>query len=187
MTSTDRLHRYLRRRDVLISSMGAVIVSILAACSTTDGSDDAPTAADRVEPQEPAASTATPAPNPSATPIPEVGFSNVADGSDLDIVRYEDLNAFGQYDEVQVTEEGLRHLIPLNAIEWGGVARDGIPALDSPYYVGPDRWYEMVYDPEGLVIGVEVDGRHRAYPLQILIWHEIVNETFDGKHLLVTY
>ena len=130
---------------------------------------------------------ATASPTVAATPIPDLGLVDMADTQDLDIVRGDDLNAAGHYDEVQVAEDGTRHLIPLNAVEWGGVSRDGIPALDVPSYVGPDRWSQMVYDPDGLVIGVEVEGNYRAYPLQILIWHEIVNETFNGKHLLVTY
>lgn len=149
--------------------------ALLAACSGSG--DPAPTAS-----PEP---TATP--QPSATPIPELGLSNSFNDDSLDIVRAEDLNAAGHYDEVRVSEDGTRHLIPLAAVEWGGVAKDGIPSIDLPHYVGPDRWPQMAYAPEGLVIGVEVDGKYRAYPLQVLIWHEIVNETFDGQHLLVTY
>lgn len=34
---------------------------------------------------------------------------------------------------------------------------------------------------------VTVAGSHRFYPFQILVWHEIVNETFGGEHLVVTY
>ncbi len=117
----------------------------------------------------------------------EVRFSDAVDRESVALNRSEDLNLSGHYDEVRVAEDGTKHLIPLNAIEWGGVSRDGIPSLDRPSYVGPDRWDQMVYDPDGLVIGVEVDGKYRAYPLQILIWHEIINETFEGKHLLVTY
>lgn len=37
------------------------------------------------------------------------------------------------------------------------------------------------------MIGVEVNGRWRAYPFQILVWHELVNETFDGVPLLISY
>jgi len=36
------------------------------------------------------------------------------------------------------------------------------------------------------VIGVERDGAARAYPLKLLNWHEVVNDTF-GQPLLVTY
>lgn len=36
-------------------------------------------------------------------------------------------------------------------------------------------------------IDVEVDGKHRFYPVQILNWHDVINDTFAGKKLLVTY
>ena len=62
-------------------------------------------------------------------------------------------------------------------------SRRSIPPSTSVQTAGT-RWSTT---RRGLVIGVEVNGKHRAYPMQILIWHEIVNETFDGKHLLVTY
>ncbi|MFW6075684.1 MAG: DUF3179 domain-containing protein [Chloroflexota bacterium] len=91
------------------------------------------------------------------------------------------------YSDVRTNDDGVKHLIPLDDVEWGGVEKDGIPSIDSPRFAGPDGWDEMNYDPDRLVIGVEVGGRWRAYPLQILIWHEIVNETFNGRPLLVTY
>ncbi|CAN5718215.1 hypothetical protein BH23CHL2_BH23CHL2_12120 [soil metagenome] len=168
----------------LLLAIALVCSAVVISC-TGDESDSTQATAT----QSMRTSTSTPAPTPTATPtpIPELGIGNTIDRSNVDVIRSEDLNAFGHYDEVRVSGDGTRHLIPLSSIEWGGVAKDGIPALDRPDYVGPERWSQMVYDSEGLVIGVEVDGKYRAYPLQILIWHEIVNETFDGKHLLVTY
>ncbi len=63
---------------------------------------------------------------------------------------------------------------------------DQIPAITDPAF-GED-WTPV---PETLgerdrVIGVEVDGTARAYPLPILNWHEVVNDDFGGP-LLVTY
>jgi hypothetical protein len=116
-----------------------------------------------------------------------VGLVDTLDRGGVALNSAEELDAFGHYPDVQVDEDGTRYLIPLDGINWGGVAKDGIPAIDHPAYVGPDRWDQMVYDPDRLVIGVEVNGKQRAYPLQILIWHEIINEVFEGKHLLVTY
>jgi len=174
-----------RQHLIQLIGLALLLLLTLAACrSQTDPTPSASLTAAAI-PAATAVPTTTPA--PSATSIPDLGLINTVDAEGLDIVRDADLNASGHYDEIRVAEDGTRHLIPLNAVEWGGVARDGIPALDSPSYVGPDRWSQMVYDPDGLVIGVEVNGKYRAYPLQILIWHEIVNETFDGKHLLVTY
>jgi hypothetical protein len=79
-----------------------------------------------------------------------------------------------------------RHTVPLDGILPGGPPKDGIPALDRPGFVSvaeADRWLE----PEEPVIAVVVGGRARAYPYQILIWHEIVNDMVGDLPLAVTY
>ncbi|HUF13917.1 MAG TPA: DUF3179 domain-containing protein [Longimicrobiales bacterium] len=79
-----------------------------------------------------------------------------------------------------------RHTVPLEEIVSGGPPRDGIPALDRPRFVTvaqADRWIEG-REP---VILVEHRGDARAYPYQILIWHEIVNDVVGGKPLVITY
>lgn len=67
-----------------------------------------------------------------------------------------------------------------------GAPEDAIPAITDPAF-GAD-WSEFAaeLDPNERVIGVERAGAARAYPLAILNWHEVVNDTFDGP-LLVTY
>ena len=72
------------------------------------------------------------------------------------------------------------------------LSRDSIPAIVDPAFASD--WSGL--DPEGVedptlpdetaVIGVERDGRARAYPLRILDWHEIVNDEFGGP-IAVTY
>ncbi|MDQ3549846.1 MAG: DUF3179 domain-containing protein [Chloroflexota bacterium] len=93
----------------------------------------------------------------------------------------------GHFPAVQVAGDGTRHLIPLHEIRAGGPPKDGIPSIDAPLFSGPDGWAALNYRGDGLVIGVEVNGKRRAYPFQILIWHEIANDRFDGQPLLVTY
>ncbi len=173
------------QRTQLYLLLALLAGSVAIACQSA--AEPTQTAQPTIAPAPVATATPTPVPGPTQTAIPDIGLIDTRDPAAVEALRTEELNAAGHYDEVRVADDGTRHLIPLQAIEWGGVARDGIPALDAPSYVGPERWSEMVYDPDGLVIGVEVDGKYRAYPLQILIWHEIVNETFNGKHLLVTY
>jgi hypothetical protein len=76
-------------------------------------------------------------------------------------------------------------LIPLDEIISGGPPPDGIPAIDRPMFVAPgaaDAWLKPV-EP---VLAIQVDGDARAYPLQILIWHEIVNDTVGGRPVAVT-
>jgi hypothetical protein len=77
-------------------------------------------------------------------------------------------------------------LIPLDEIISGGPPPDGIPAIDRPQFVTPpaaDAWLR----PNEPVLALEIAGDARAYPLQILIWHEIVNDTVGGRAVAVTY
>jgi hypothetical protein len=69
----------------------------------------------------------------------------------------------------------------------GGIGEErGIPALADPRFVSvadADAWLKPV-EP---VIVLEIGDDVRAYPLQILIWHEIVNDTVAGVPVLVTF
>ena len=79
-----------------------------------------------------------------------------------------------------------RRSVPLTEIQSGGPPKDGIPALDHPKFVGvaeANGWLKPV-EP---VIALTVGGQSRAYPLQILIWHEIVNDSVGGVPVTVTF
>jgi hypothetical protein len=76
-------------------------------------------------------------------------------------------------------------LIPLSAIRSGGPPPDGIPSIDAPAFVTVPE-VDFLSDDEA-VMAVEIDGEARAYPLQILMWHEIVNDTIAGVPVAVTY
>ena len=76
----------------------------------------------------------------------------------------------------------------LGEIRSGGPGKDGIPAIDTPRFVPTqDAVAEKRYVGNEPVIGLEINGDIRAYPLQILIWHEIVNDTVGGVPVSVTY
>jgi Protein of unknown function (DUF3179) len=77
-------------------------------------------------------------------------------------------------------------LVPLDEIVAGGPPPDGIPALDRPVFVAPSAVEPWLRPPEP-VLSLEVNGDARAYPLQILMWHEIVNDTVGGTPVIVTY
>ncbi len=76
--------------------------------------------------------------------------------------------------------------IPLSAIESGGPPKDGIPAIDAPRFVSVKAATSWVAPREPVVL-VEVGGVARGYPLQILTWHEIVNDTIAGTPVAVTF
>ncbi|MCP3985300.1 MAG: DUF3179 domain-containing protein [bacterium] len=70
-------------------------------------------------------------------------------------------------------------------IDWGGVPIDGIPPLETPEHVpAADADHMKAAEP---VIGVAVGGASRAYPLRILDWHELVNDTLGGIPLTLAY
>jgi len=64
--------------------------------------------------------------------------------------------------------------------------KDSIPALTNPELVSASSDISWLNDSD-LVIGVMINGDVRAYPVKIMSWHEIVNETIGGKDVVVTY
>ena len=70
-------------------------------------------------------------------------------------------------------------------IRSGGPPPDGIPAIDVPRFLRADD-VDFVGDDEP-VLAIELDGEARAYPVQVMIWHEIVNDTIAGRPVSVTY
>lgn len=75
--------------------------------------------------------------------------------------------------------------IEREAIKSGGPPRDGIPSIDAPKFIAPDK-ADFMQDDD-IVLSFTHGETIRAYPLRILVWHEIVNETIAGKPILVTY
>ena len=72
----------------------------------------------------------------------------------------------------------------------GGPPKDGIPAIDHPQFVSHDEFVSSFTEGylETLeVIGVVVDGEARAYPIDIMNWHEIVNDKIKENHFSITY
>lgn len=88
--------------------------------------------------------------------------------------------------QLQWSTDFSKRSIDLDEIQSGGPPKDGIPAIDQPRFVGPTEAAAWL-DPREPVIAVEVAGQARAYPLQILMWHEIVNDTLGGQPIAVTF
>jgi len=87
--------------------------------------------------------------------------------------------------EIMITD-GVKHSIPLEEILSGGPPKDGIPPIDNPKFVSVAEADKWLNDTEPGVVFSRGD-THRFYPYQILVWHEIVNDTVDGERVLVTY
>ena len=66
------------------------------------------------------------------------------------------------------------------------LGKDGIPSIDNPRFVGPGEADQQMQSFER-VLGVSINGKHRAYPLNMLSRHEIVNDTVGGVPVAVTW
>ena len=67
-----------------------------------------------------------------------------------------------------------------------GAARDAIPAISGPLYVTLEE-ASAYYTDNVPLVQVNIDGDVRGFPLEILTWHEIVNDTIGGMPITVTY
>ncbi len=77
------------------------------------------------------------------------------------------------------------HKIRVEEITWGGVVKDGIPALSNPKLLSAEDAEYM--EPKNLVFGVNINGDARAYPLRILDWHEMFNDIIGGVPVSLAY
>ena len=75
--------------------------------------------------------------------------------------------------------------IDVGKILSGGPGKDGIPAINNPVFVTQDK-ADFIKDSDR-VLAVEIDGVAKAYPINILNWHEIVNDRIGGNNFAVTF
>jgi hypothetical protein len=88
--------------------------------------------------------------------------------------------------EREFSTDFSKHSVPYSEILSGGPPKDGIPAIDEPKFVSiskADEWLK----PQEPVILVQVEDDAHAYPIQILMWHEIVNDTVGSVPVSVTF
>lgn len=80
---------------------------------------------------------------------------------------------------------GIAHDIRIEEITWGGVIKDGIPALVNPKLIDPEDADYLTGDEQ--VFGVSINGDSRAYPLRIMDWHEMFNDVIGGVPVALAY
>ncbi len=87
---------------------------------------------------------------------------------------------------VNMTAEGLPEpLVDPAEVMSGGPPPDGIPPIDNPKFLpATEVGFLEANEP---VLSLEVEGETRAYPIQVMIWHEIVNDTYGDTPVTVTY
>jgi hypothetical protein len=78
------------------------------------------------------------------------------------------------------------HSVPLDEFASGGPGKDGIPAIDQPRFVDVPAADDFLTPREPVAV-VELAGQAKAYPILIMVWHEIVNDELAGRPIAVTY
>lgn len=79
-----------------------------------------------------------------------------------------------------------RTTISFDEIMTGGPAKDGIPSIDEPAFESVAEADEWLSDPEAVQV-VDLNGDVRAYPVQVMVWHELVNDTVGGEAVVITF
>jgi hypothetical protein len=127
-----------------------------------------------------AASPAIPAPSdPAATSTPGTSGEGpqVTDAPDINDLRVSTANWSTDFSIASVD---------FGEFQGGGPPKDGIPSIDEPRFesiAAAETWLT----PTSPVISLDIGGSARAYPLAILVWHEIVNDTLGGVPVVVTF
>jgi hypothetical protein len=125
--------------------------------------------------------TAAQVPTATEAPIATKAPTSVADASPTLLPEEPPPPGTGQF-----ATDFSQHSVPYSEILSGGPPKDGIPAIDSPQFVSvgeADAWLK----PQEPVILFQLGDDVRAYPIQILMWHEIVNDTVGGVPVTVTF
>ena len=126
--------------------------------------------------------------SPPAAASPDAGGSSDAAASPVtgDVAPdVPDLNDLRVPIDGWATDFGIAS-VDLGEFLGGGPPKDGIPSVDEPRFesIAEARVWMA---PAAPVISLELDGQARAYPLAILVWHEIVNDTLAEVPVVVTF
>ncbi len=57
--------------------------------------------------------------------------------------------------------------------------------LDTPEFITPAE--ATFLGADDVILGVTIDGDSRAYPIRMMTFHHIVNDSFDGRPILITF
>ena len=152
----------MRTRTKLIILIGAVAL-VAAACTSADADDGA---------QAGTPETTTDVSSPDTTLATSSGATGLPAGASALDDRFNDTFPDPLIDPGEIVS--------------GGPPPDGIPPIDDPQFISVQDADEWLNDPEPVLV-VDVEGDVRAYPIQIMMWHEIVNDTVGNLPLAVTY
>ena len=157
--------------------VGAAAVAgalLLAACG---GDDDTAGSSGDTSATPTSAAPATSSDDGTETSLSATPRLTSIAGIDLDAVASAlDDRTHGSFPEPRIDPDTVRS---------GGPPPDGIPPIDDPQYDAVAD-VDFLADAEP-VLALEIDGDARAFPLQIMTWHEIVNDTIGGVPVTVSF
>lgn len=87
-----------------------------------------------------------------------------------------------------VTKNGFNlnnSTIPPKEIFQGGPLKDGIPSIDKPIFLKAED--VKFLKKSDRILGINIDGVARGYPIKILNWHEVVNDKIGKFPFVVSY
>lgn len=171
-----------------VALFSGLVAVIAIACSSSDvastqpGPVDSPTpeaTAIRAQPPVPGSDTPTPVPSVVSEPVgpsptPDLTFEATDERRAL---RFKELEGWEtDFDQKLV---GLGEFISI-------LNRDGIDPIDVPTFASVSN-APLYMKPREPVIAIEINGDARAYPLAMLMWHEIANDVVGGQPITVTF
>ncbi len=175
-----------RRAAVGIPALlAAALLLVALGCADSSSSDDQP-APDTAGSNATGSASADTAPATTGTAPPTTTPAEV-----IVDVRVTQIPGGPRESTVSALREGMTAPLlpeplvsPLDVLS-GGPAPDGIPSIDGPEF---ERATEVgTLQPQEAVVTLTLNGDARAYPVQVLLWHEIVNDTVGGEPVTVTY
>ncbi len=154
-------------------ALSAVFVVLVSACSPADERARGEGTSSAASSTGSTTSSLDAPPSSDVSPLPELD-----DFSALDL--FAGGNRGGEYPAT----------LPQPTIDTAALLRgqvpDGIPAIDDARFVSVAEADEYLEGNEAVVV-LDIEGDARAYPVQILIWHEIVNDVVGGVPVSITY
>ena len=161
--------------------------STMPAARATDGRTAAPPPTPLPQATSRPEMDSSPAPTRAATEAPTPAPS----GGEADIVPVSEEQARQELRKAGILTTGWKTNFTLRSVDYGdifsgGPGKDGIPAIDAPKFdtvAEADQWL----DEREPVQVVNLNGDARAYPMQIMMWHEVVNDTVGWEPVVITY
>ncbi len=138
---------------------------------------------------------------PAVTPVDETGSGTFGETADDTLVKVAATEGSGvprlAGDVIEddtpppFSTRGWETDFSRRSVEWneiisGGPPKDGIPAIDDPQVESIEAASGWLTDRDPVIV-FEHEGVVRAYPLAILMWHEIANDEVAGLPVAVTF